>query len=48
MFELVENRLFPYADDSILLAVACKTADDLLLLHPFTGTWLESIEMVWA
>ena len=27
MFELVENRLFEYADDSILLAVVRKPAD---------------------
>ena len=27
MFELVENRLFAYADDSTLLAVFCKPAD---------------------
>ena len=27
MFELVENRLFAYADDSMLLAVVCKPAD---------------------
>ena len=27
MFELVENRLFAYADDSILLAVVRKPAD---------------------
>ena len=27
MFELVENRLFPYADDSTLLAVVRKPAD---------------------
>ena len=29
MFELVENRLFAYADNSTLLAVFCKTADRL-------------------
>ena len=27
MLELVENRLFAYADDSTLLAVVCKPAD---------------------
>ena len=27
MFDLVENRLFAYADDSLLLAVLCKPAD---------------------
>ena len=27
MFELVENRLFAYADDSTLLEVVCKPAD---------------------
>ena len=27
MFELVENRLFAYADDSIILAVVGKPAD---------------------
>ena len=27
MFELVENRLYAYADDSILLAVVRKPAD---------------------
>ena len=27
MFELVENRLYAYADDSTLLAVVCKPAD---------------------
>ena len=27
MFELVENRLFDYADDSTLLEVVCKPAD---------------------
>ena len=27
MFELVENRLYSYADDSTLLAVVCKPAD---------------------
>ena len=27
MFKLVENRLYPYADDSTLLAVALKPAD---------------------
>ena len=29
MFELVENRLFAYVDDSTLLAVVLKTADRL-------------------
>ena len=29
MFELVENRLYSYADDSTLLAVVCNTADRL-------------------
>ena len=27
MFELVENRLFAYADESTLVAVVCKPAD---------------------
>ena len=40
MFELVENRLFAYADDSTLLAVFASQQTDLLLLPPLTGTWL--------
>ena len=36
MFELVENRLHAYADDTTLLAVVRKPAE--LLLHPLTGT----------
>ena len=43
MFDLVENRLYSYADDSTLLAVVRKPADYLLLLPPLTGTWLGSI-----
>ena len=27
MFELIENRLYAYADDSTLLAVVCKPGD---------------------
>ena len=36
--ELVENRLFAYADDSTLLAVVASKQTDLLLLPPLTGT----------
>ena len=41
MFELVEYRLYAYADDSTLLAVFASQQTDLLLLPPLTGTWLE-------
>ena len=39
MFELVEDRLFVYADEFTLLAVVRKPAD-LLLLPPLIRTWL--------
>ena len=40
IFELVENILFAYADDSTLLAVVriASQQTDLLLLPPLTGT----------
>ena len=40
MFELVENRLFAYADDSTLLAVVRKPADRPAVVASLTGTWL--------
>ena len=40
MFDLVENRLFAYADDSTLLAVVCKPADRPAVAAALTGTWL--------
>ena len=39
MFELVENRLFVYADDSIHTQFASQQTHQLLL-SPVTGTWL--------
>ena len=41
VFELVENRLYAYADDSTLLAVVRKPADRLAVAASITGTWLE-------
>ena len=38
--ELVENKLFAYADDSTLLAVVRSQQTALLLPPPVTGTWL--------
>ena len=38
IFELVENRLYAYADDSTFLAVVRSQQTDLLLLPPLTGT----------
>ena len=38
--ELVENRLFAYADDSTLLAVVWKPADTPAVAASLTGTWL--------
>ena len=39
MFELVDNRLFDYADGSTLLVVVFTSQQtDLLLLPPLTGT----------
>ena len=40
MFELVENRLFAYADDSRLLAVFRKSAEIPAAVVSLTGTWL--------
>ena len=40
MFELVGNRLYAYADDSLLLAVVCKPADRPAVAASLTGTWL--------
>ena len=40
MFELVENRLYAYADDSTLLAVVRKPADRSAVAASVTGTWL--------
>ena len=40
MFELVENRLFAYADDSTLLAVVRKPADRPAVASSLMGTWL--------
>ena len=40
MFELVENRLYAYADDYTLLAVVRNEQTDLLFLPPLIGTWL--------
>ena len=40
MFELVDKRLYAYADDSTLLAVVRNVETDLLLLPPLTWTWL--------
>ena len=43
MFDLVENRLYAYADDFTLLAVVRKQVDkptSLLFLPPLTLTWL--------
>ena len=40
MFELVENRLYAYADDSTLLAVVRKPADRPDVAASLTGTWL--------
>ena len=41
MFELVENRLFAYADDSTLLAVVRKPGDrPAVAASPLTETWL--------
>ena len=38
--ELVENRLYAYADDSTLLVLSASQQIDHLLLLPLTGTWL--------
>ena len=40
MFELVENRLYPYADDAHYWQLYANLETDLLLLHPLAGTWL--------
>ena len=40
MFELVENKLFAYADDSTLLVVVCKPADRSAVAASLTDTWL--------
>ena len=42
MFDLVEDRLYAYADDSTLLywQLFASQPTDLLLLPPLTGTWL--------
>ena len=49
MFELVENRLYAYADDSTLLEVVCKRADrpavaaslnrDMTRIHMWCNHW---------
>ena len=49
MFQLVENRLYAYADDSTLLAVVCKPADrpavaaylhrDLVRIQEWSNYW---------
>ena len=45
MFELVENRLFAYADDSTLLAVVRKPGDRPAFAASLnTGTWLVFIQ----
>ena len=41
MIELVENRLYPYADDFTLLAVAASQQTDQLLLPPLTGLYCD-------
>ena len=40
IFELVENRLFAYADDSRLMAVVRKPADRLAVAASLIRTWL--------
>ena len=40
MFELVENRLNAYADDSTLLAVVRKPADRPAVAASLNRTWL--------
>ena len=40
MFELFENKLFVFADDSTLLAVVHKPADRPAVAAPLTGIWL--------
>ena len=40
MFELVENGIFDYADNSTILAIVRKPADRPQLLPPLTWTWL--------
>ena len=39
MFELVENRLYAYDDDSTLMTVFTTQQTDLLLLPPLTVNW---------
>ena len=40
MFELVENRLYAYAEDFTLLILFAGLPTDQLLLPPLKGTWL--------
>ena len=46
MFELVENRLYVYADDSTLLAVVCKPADRPAVADSLKGTVPEVIRFL--